>query len=410
MKFDIFFSICQTEVNGYLPNERTMFFNFFDQVRHADELGYQIAWVAESHLSCEVQKKNPGAVIPNFQGEIGLNTDILQLAHRIFAQTKRIHVGSALRSILVNGGPMAHAEAVKTFLSLHELDPGENRLLHLGFGAGRFPFSSAPYGIVPRSLVEKVAWSVIRRKLFQEATEIFLRFLRGDIFSSQDVKPKIITREDFRSDLEWAQVLQAYEKEVHQIEIPPFWNFERTGIIPAQASLRLLRLIIGSHNPATQELANTILPCGVFNLSITPSAQIEDTHRRMQTKFHPDGGEWKRWYMPRTTLVFIDNTPQKSIAQRRILARNRAEQALCAYWQGVEGTLSSDKINNAVNNALIGTPKDIVQQIKQRFHPEERLMLWFDFFNHDNEQVKESMTQFMEYVAPQFAKKYIYVS
>ena len=101
MKFDIFFSICQTPVNGYLPDERTMFLNFFDQVRHADELGYEIAWVAESHLSCEVQKKNPGAVIPHFQGEIGLNTDILQLAHKIFAQTQRIHVGSAIRSIVV---------------------------------------------------------------------------------------------------------------------------------------------------------------------------------------------------------------------------------------------------------------------------------------------------------------------
>lgn len=222
MKFDIFFSICQTEINGYLPNERTMFHNFFDQVRHADELGYEIAWVAESHLSCEVQKHNPNPVIPNFKSEIGLNTDILQLAHKIFAFTKRIHVGSAIRNILVNGGPIAHAEAVKTFLTLHELDPTENRLIHLGFAAGRFPFSSAPYGIVPRSTVEKAAWHVIRVKLFQEATEIFLRLLRGDIFSSQDVRPKIIRREDVSSDREWSEVLQAYGKEVNQIEILPF--------------------------------------------------------------------------------------------------------------------------------------------------------------------------------------------
>ncbi|MGH8001432.1 MAG: LLM class flavin-dependent oxidoreductase [Brasilonema sp.] len=402
MKFDVFFSICQTEINGYLPNERTMFHNFFDQVLTADELGYEIAWVAESHLSCEVQKHNPNPVIPNFKSEIGLNTDILQLAHRIFALTKRIHVGSAIRNILVNGGPIAHAEAVKTFLALHELDEAENRLIHLGFAPGRFPFSSAPYGIVPRSAVEKAAWRVIKVKLFQEATEIFLRFIRGDIFSSQDVRSKIISPEDFKSDQEWSKVLQAYGKQVNQIEIPPFWNFERIGIIPAQVSLNLLRLIIGSHNPTTQELANTILPCRVFNLSITPEAQIEETHRRMKTKFHPDGGQWQRWYMPRTVLVFIDNTPKKSIAQRRAIARERANQALHAYWQAIEGTLDSEKIIKATNNALVGTPEDIVQQIRERFHSEDRLMLWFDFFNHNNEEVKESMTQFMRNVCPYF--------
>src|SRR6266404_7682798 len=118
MELDIFFSISQTEVDGYIPSERVMFENFFEQIELADRLGFGTAWVAESHLSTEVQKSNPGAVIPHFVGEIGLNTDILQLAHKIFAQTKNISVGSAIRNILCNGGPVAHAEAVKTFLTL----------------------------------------------------------------------------------------------------------------------------------------------------------------------------------------------------------------------------------------------------------------------------------------------------
>jgi alkanesulfonate monooxygenase SsuD/methylene tetrahydromethanopterin reductase-like flavin-dependent oxidoreductase (luciferase family) len=121
MRFDAFFAICQTEVDGVIPDERTMMRYFMDQVKLADELGYDTAWVAETHLSCEVQKQNPGAVIPHFRGEIGINTDILQLAHRVFATTKRINVGSAIRNILCNGGPLAHAEAVKTFLLLHSL-------------------------------------------------------------------------------------------------------------------------------------------------------------------------------------------------------------------------------------------------------------------------------------------------
>ena len=58
MKFDIFFSICQTEVDGYMPSEKVMFENFFDQLKLADELGYGVGWVAETHLSCEIQKQN----------------------------------------------------------------------------------------------------------------------------------------------------------------------------------------------------------------------------------------------------------------------------------------------------------------------------------------------------------------
>ena len=93
MIFDVFLSICQNEVEGHIPSERKMLENFFSQVKLADELGYQTAWVAETHLSCQVQKETAAAVIPNFKGEIGLNTDILQLAHLVYSQTKQIKVG-----------------------------------------------------------------------------------------------------------------------------------------------------------------------------------------------------------------------------------------------------------------------------------------------------------------------------
>src|SRR5256885_14894490 len=113
MHFDIFFSICQVAVGGYKPSERVMMENFFEQVRAADRLGYGTAWLAESHLSTEVQKRNPGAVVPHFDGEIGLNVDFLQSAHRIMAATERLSVGSAVMNILCNRGPTAAAERVR---------------------------------------------------------------------------------------------------------------------------------------------------------------------------------------------------------------------------------------------------------------------------------------------------------
>ncbi len=206
MKFDIFFAICQTEVDGYMPSEKVMWEQFFSQVDLADKLGFGVAWVAETHLSCEIQKELPTAVIPHFKGEIGLNTDILQLAPRIFARTQRIEVGSAIRNILCNGGPVAHAEAVRTFLAMHGLDQNEKRRLHLGFAAGRFEFSNRPYGIVPRNELEKMAWPVIKGKTFLQATEIFLRLIRGDLLSSQDVSPMTLKRSDFRSEDDWKRI------------------------------------------------------------------------------------------------------------------------------------------------------------------------------------------------------------
>src|SRR4051794_12789819 len=228
MEFDIFFSICQTEVHGYLPSEQVMLENFFEQIELADRLGFGTAWVAESHLSTEVQKTNPGAVIPHFVGEIGLNTDILQLAHRVFARTKQIGVGSAILNILCNGGPIAHAERIKTFLALHGLDPDERRLLTIGVASGRLPFLKNPYGIVPRDDFEKVNWPAVKNKIFEEATEIFLRLLKGEILSSDMVTPRFIG----------------------DTQVAPRWVFPRLKIVPQESRMDLLQLSIGSHDPA----------------------------------------------------------------------------------------------------------------------------------------------------------------
>ncbi len=386
--------------------------NFFDQAILADELGYGCAWVAETHLSCQIQKKNPGAVIPHFEGEIGLNTDILQLAHVLFARTKKINIGSAIRNIQCNGGPIAHAEAIKTFMLLHDLGVNthhnvfettpENRLLEIGFASGRFPFSNVPYGIHPRNSFEKAVWPALRGLVFQEATEIFLRLLKGEVLGSADIRPKVLRRSSFRSDEDWHGALKAASeaKIAHpadQIVVPAFWKFDPVGVIPFEAPMKNLRLTIGAHDAPTQDFANTILPVGVFNLSITPSAQIEETHRRMNSTYNkkPWGasdGKWSRSLMPRTVLVFID--------EDRAQAKVQAARAVETYWKAVEGTLDPKKVAQAVDNAIVGDPKEVAEIMSERFNEDDRLMLWFDFNNHDNESVKKSMRLFQEKSAP----------
>lgn len=396
MELDIFFSISQTEVDGYIPSERVMFENFFEQVTLADRLGFGTAWVAESHLSTEVQKSNPGAVIPHFVGEIGLNTDILQLGHRIFARTKQIGVGSAIMNILCNGGPIAAAERVRTFLALHGLDPEERRLLTIGFASGRFPFINIPYGIVPRTPVEEAAWPVVKNKIFEEATEIFLRLLKGETLNSSMIASRPLRKKDFRSEDDWQRVIDAYGQEVVEVPLAPRWVFPNLKIVPEESRMDLLRLSIGSHDAATQIFANTIMPVGVFNLSITPGDEIRKTNERMATAYHPDGGGWQRRLMPRTVLVFINDDPAR--------AAEEATAALRNYWRALEGTLDEEKVRRATGNALIGDAKMIAKQVAARFDPADRLMLWFDFNDHDSKRVLKRMDDFMTKVAPEIAR------
>jgi len=127
MDFDIFLSIAQTPVDGHTPDENTMFSNFFNQLEVADKLGFGTAWVAQAHLSTEVQKMNKHPVVPHWEGEVGLCTDFFQLAHLMFSRTKNIHVGSAVMSLLTHGGPVGIAERVGAFLALHGLKKNEKR-------------------------------------------------------------------------------------------------------------------------------------------------------------------------------------------------------------------------------------------------------------------------------------------
>lgn len=245
MLYDVFFSICQTPVRGYQPSEAVMFRNFFDQVRAADDLGYGVAWVAESHLSSQVQKSNPDPVIPHWEGEVGLNVDFLQLAQQVFARTKRIEAGSAIMNVLCNGGPVAHAERVAAFLTLHGLDPAERRRIHVGFAAGRFDFMNRAYGIGPRNPMERAAWGPPKGQVFHRAAQVFLRLLRGDVLSSDDIEPIVLNRALFRTDQDWDAVRALAPAPSDAIEIPPFFRFERLKIVPSEFRRDLLALLIG---------------------------------------------------------------------------------------------------------------------------------------------------------------------
>ena len=407
MEHDIFFSISQTpNAEGYIPSEQEMFTNYFQQLQCADQLGFGVGWLAQAHLSTEIQKGNIKPVVPHWQGEVGLCTDFPQLALDSLRRTKNIEIGSAVLSILASGGPIAQAERIANTLNLLGMDANEKRKLHVGFAAGRFEFMARPYGIVPRNSIEEAAWPALRGQIFMEASDIFLRLLRGDVINSTQTYKTILTRENFRSDEDWKAVQDAavefegLETIPQEIEIPKRYVFEDIKIIPQNFRRQLLQLIAGTHDPKAQQFVNTILPVKVFNLSITKPEIIDATHEKMSRLYHKDGGQWKRSDMPRTSFVFINAEQGLTAEQQTQAAQNEAKVALGAYWNALEGTIDPAKVANASNNALIGNPQDIAKQIVERFHPQDRIMAWFDFFNHDSDRVCRNMTAYMEQVVP----------
>ena len=149
MHFDIFFSFSKMDLGQGPPSDRLLYENLFRQIREADSLGFDTAWIGEAHFSIKTEQSKPEPLLPHFNGELCINTDILQIASKALYETKRIGIGSAIRNILVNGGPIAHAEAIRTFLTIHgsELERSQ-RKLHIGFGIGRFVYANEVYGMV----------------------------------------------------------------------------------------------------------------------------------------------------------------------------------------------------------------------------------------------------------------------
>ena len=397
MEFDVFFSISQTpDATGTCPDETTMYANYLEQLTAADELGYGVAWLAQAHLSTEVQKRNKRPVIPHWEGEVGLCTDFFQLALLSMTQTKRIEVGSAVLSILANGGPIAVAERIGNFCALQEVR-GDSRKLNLGFSAGRFQFMASPYGIVPRNPLEEAAWPALRGQIFWEAAEIMLRLVRGDTICSDDIRKTILTSANFRSDEDWQSVQTVNGNDREEIEITRRYEFEEIKSVPQEWDRSRVNMVIGSHEPTLQEHVNTFMPVQVFNLSITQPEVIESTHERMKTAYM---GQWERRMMPRTVMVFLNEEEGLSEVEKTAAALLESEGALSSYWAALEGTLDPAKVSKAANNAVIGNATEVAAQIRERFHPQDRLMLWFDFFRHDSARICRDMRAFMDKVVP----------
>ena len=95
-------------------------------------------------------------------------------------------------------------------------------------------------------------------------------------------------------------------------------------------------------------------------------------------------------------MVFTNDDPNLTQEGRRQAARSACEKAVMNYWRAMDGTISDQKVQDAVGNALFGTTEDVHSQLRDRFDPQDRLMLWFDFNLNDSKTIQGSMRKFME--------------
>ena len=104
--------------------------------------------------------------------------------------------------------------------------------------------------------------------------------------------------------------------------------------------------------------------------------------------------------MPRTALIFLNSDSHLSAAEQSAAAKVAAAKAIANYWRAVEGTFDDRKINEAVGNAIAGNADEVAAMLRERYRSDERLMLWFDFNTHNQQEIRNSMTSFMRDVAP----------
>lgn len=402
MRFDIFHSIGRIDsINPRLTDVR-VFRQFFDQAKFAESLGFGTVWVAESHFSSEVQKRNPEPVIPNYEGEVGLNADSPQLAAWLFGMTKRIGFGTAIMNIVGgNGGPIGAADRIRSLAFLNGLQDNP-RVLEIGVASGRFPYINRPYGIIPRNGEEEVLWSAYKRLIFVEALEIFLRLSIGETVSSEQIRRYPINRALFGDEAAWKKVVAKFHRadDGDEFSYAKRWNFEPLKLVPelTPEMSSKLRFVLGSTCNIAREIGSSICDADIFNLSFTDPQTINQMHAELAKDYQAKGRTWGRGRMPRTVLVFVDKDPKR--------AREMASSAFDTYIEAMRGTAGTPPKDVLMARALIGDAKAVRDQLQpgapHGFTAEDRLMLWFEFNQTDNDGIKSQMKYFADDVMPQF--------
>ncbi|MFM9379103.1 hypothetical protein [Gordonia sp. VNK21] len=383
MKFDLFSSLEQgIDAQGDLRVPADTLRDYLRTVEVAEACRYWCSWTAESHYSTLEQRRLLGgaAEIPHWPAEICANTDFFSLAIAAASNHPSIDFGSAITNIVAAGGPVIAAERIHLLDALASARALPNTF-HIGMAGGRFDYLYRIAGLVPRDQAEERQWNAVKSAIAAEAFEIVVRLMQGDALGSDELTDRFLDEPDTGV----------------RHRVGRRWTFETTRVAQSPATDRI-QLYAASHNRELYTELNQYRPVRALNLSITPSAEIDRNQHHLARIYHPDGGAWVREYLPQTVLVFLDTD--------RDVARRTAETKLARYWSAMLGTVAQSKVDDSASNALVGTPADVAEQIVGRYHPDDRLMLWFDFQYRELGEVHDAVRRFAAEVVPLLPEAY----
>jgi alkanesulfonate monooxygenase SsuD/methylene tetrahydromethanopterin reductase-like flavin-dependent oxidoreductase (luciferase family) len=396
MLFDLFHSISDPAIGGKRVGPAPVVEEFLAQVVLAEELGMDTVWLAESHFSSETQKRTSVATIPHYFGEVGLNADSFQFLNLVAARTRRIGLGTGIHNIVGgSGGPIASADRVNFLRFINQHFWPNPRQLRIGVASGRFPYQNTPFGLVPRGPAETDFFPIIRRAAFLEALEIFLRLLRGEELASSQVPAYQVSAAE--AEKTWGdRASELKARYPFPYALPKRWEFEALKLVP-EPGVRFddgLKIVLGSSDPLALELAQKFWDVDLFNLSFTPPDQIEALHAKLRASAQNRPNPWHRSRLPRTVLVFVDRDRRR--------AQELANSTLDTYIEAMRGTAAVPDKKVLLERALVGDAAEVRDQLSpgnpRRFHPDDRLMLWFEFNQTDGPAIRSQMRYFFEEV------------
>ena len=90
-------------------------------------------------------------------------------------------------------------------------------------------------------------------------------------------------------------------------------------------------------------------------------------------------------------VIFRPRSQHEVMDEVQISQRHRG-----AWARGLDQPLWLRTWGVFVDNAIVGDPREVAAQMNERFNADDRLMLWFDFNNHDSKRVMRNMNAFMK--------------
>ncbi|GIR75830.1 MAG: hypothetical protein CM15mP78_05290 [Candidatus Poseidoniales archaeon] len=119
----------------------------------------------------------------------------------------------------------------------------------------------------------------------------------------------------------------------------------------------------------------------------------------MQEVYHPDGGQWKRGDMPRTSFVFLNDEEGLTSEEQSAAAQAEAEQALGAYWNASKERLTPPKSTERPTTPSSATSR----KSRNKWWNASTLTTasWLgSTFSITTERVCRNMTAYMQRVVP----------